>query len=274
MSYKEAINLLQSKNLSEEEKLNIMIILNKKTKVKFFFSLTLFLSIFVVSTIFILLRGSRFTENYLKGIYIVLLATIISALIIYYLHHKKNENNFNHYLKMYKTFDLTNYIFIIVGAFLFIQMFVVRMAEVRQGSMLPTLKENDKVIVLQWPQKYYVNDIVVVDTKLIEDYNNDSYYVKRIKGVPNSLINYIENEDETITLIIDDYQEIISNVYYIENIKRLVHRINGVIPEGMYFILGDNSKNSVDSRLFGLVSEKAILGKVKFRVYPNGGKLN
>ncbi len=274
MTYKEAVKSLKKNDLTEEEKALVMKLLNKKTKLKLIYTLVLFLSLFTVSTIFIILKGGGFTPTYLKGIFVIFLLLVIATILTYFYYHNKNKNNFQFYYKIYKTFDLTVYTIIIVSLFLFFQIFTIRMAEVRQSSMNPTLFEHDKVVVFQWPQNYNLNDIVVVDTKLIEGYNSDSYYVKRIKGVPNSLISYQELDDDKILFIIGDYEEEITNQHHINNIKKIVNETNGVIPKGMYFILGDNTGNSVDSRLFGLVSEEAFLGKVKYRFYPNGGKLN
>ena len=40
------------------------------------------------------------------------------------------------------------------------------------------------------------------------------------------------------------------------------------IPEGMYFVLGDNREHSSDSRELGLVTERDILGETSIRIFP------
>ena len=44
-----------------------------------------------------------------------------------------------------------------------------------------------------------------------------------------------------------------------------------VIPEDMYLVLGDNRENSLDSRNYGLVSKKQIVGKAWMRIWPFSG---
>lgn len=40
------------------------------------------------------------------------------------------------------------------------------------------------------------------------------------------------------------------------------------VPEGMYFVLGDNRLKSYDSRHYGLISKDAIYGEAKVTLYP------
>ncbi|MDU4305208.1 MAG: signal peptidase I, partial [Enterococcus faecalis] len=40
------------------------------------------------------------------------------------------------------------------------------------------------------------------------------------------------------------------------------------VPEGMYFVLGDNRPRSDDSRYFGFVKQASVEGVLTFRYYP------
>ena len=52
------------------------------------------------------------------------------------------------------------------------------------------------------------------------------------------------------------------------NIEFLSSTKSKTVPEGTYFVLGDNRQHSTDSRVFGFVKKEAMIGKVSLRYYP------
>lgn len=99
-------------------------------------------------------------------------------------------------------------------------------------------------------------DIVVVK-------NNNEKIVKRVIGLPNEKIEYIDGK-----LFIND--EIV-NEDFIDNQAKLDTNRNGIkisltLKEDEYFVLGDNRLNSLDSRNFGPVKEDMITSRV-FMIY-------
>lgn len=169
------------------------------------------------------------------------------------------------------------------------------------GIRLPVL--NKKIIDLSDPQR---GDVMVF--KYPKDMSQD--YIKRVIGVPGDKITY-ENKRLTVNgqaveyTPMDDYLEDESLKYdkqLMESLPNAPHRIllrdgkraidlAGVdnfpnreacvysyekftctVPEGNYFMMGDNRDNSADSRYWGFVPNQNIVGKAFF-VWMNLGNL-
>ena len=145
-----------------------------------------------------------------------------------------------------------------VLAFL-IKTFVVGNFWIPSESMLPTIEVNDKVVVTNfsyWFAEPQRGDVVVFKYPL--DTKKD--YIKRCIGVPGETIEFRDSKlyvnGERVEepylpegLTFDDYGPV-------------------VVPEGQYFMCGDNRNNSADSRAWGFLDEKLIIGKAQFIYWP------
>ncbi|MGX7182786.1 signal peptidase I [Enterococcus pallens] len=119
-------------------------------------------------------------------------------------------------------------------------------------SMNPTFWEQEVVQVKahHQPERF---DVVV----LHPPNEPDDLYLKRVIGLPGERIDYQDGK-----LLVN--HEVIADDFSYKTEDFVWESLSEeVIPEGYYFVLGDNRKISKDSRIFGLVSEKQILGIVK-----------
>ena len=85
----------------------------------------------------------------------------------------------------------------------------------------------------------------------------ESLYLKRVIGLPGERISYRRGRlFVNGKAVHDEFSERTEDFEWQQISSQS-------IPEGYYFVLGDNRMISKDSRIFGLVSEKQILGIVK-----------
>ena len=142
--------------------------------------------------------------------------------------------------------------------------FVGQRTQVIGGSMETTLSENDNLIVdkltyrFREPKRF---DIIVFQFQ----HEEDTYYIKRIIGLPGETI-YIDEEGN---IYIDD--EILQESYGKEVIKDAGRAYEPVVlGDDEYFVMGDNRNNSQDSRdpSVGNISRSAIIGRAWIRIWP------
>lgn len=151
--------------------------------------------------------------------------------------------------------ELIPYIIIVIIVIL-IRLFIISPAKVDGLSMYPTLDENEVLIIKKYDHNYERFDIVVFKY-------NDDLLVKRIVGFPGEHIKYVNNK-----LYINN--EIVEEKFIDVNMKNFDIKNIGydVIPSNMYFVIGDNRNNSVDSRMIGLINSEDIVGSANFSIFP------
>lgn len=151
---------------------------------------------------------------------------------------------------------------IVVIIILILMIYVVSITQVVGDSMINTLNDGDVLILNKL--KYRLGEIERGDIISLK-YADTKYLIKRVIGLPGDSIS-IKNNKIYINgeLYVEDYLEE-DLVYDDFELSSLGYE---EIPEGMYFVLGDNRENSLDSREIGLVKEEDIIGKVSLRIWP------
>ncbi len=138
-------------------------------------------------------------------------------------------------------------IVIVIRTFLFTPIMV-------QGeSMVPTLDGNEIMILKKYDTSYERFDIVVV-SKSVEGDN----LIKRVIGLPGETIEYKDNK-----LYINN--KVIEDVYGSGKTEDFYQVTLG---EDEYFLMGDNRKISLDSRILGVIKKEEIEGTVGIVLYP------
>ncbi len=172
---------------------------------------------------------------------------------------------------------------IVIAIFLFSYVFII--TPVSGDSMRPNIQNAENVLV-QYNKKLDYGKVVVIEVNEEDSiYEGETkYFIKRIIGMPGDKVKWVNNK-----LYIND--ELFNEPYFEDGYfdKQMpVNQFNGifeykdedgkiikteVIPEGYYFVLGDNRPISNDSRDIGLIKEDNIIGVATHHmngIIPNG----
>ncbi|MDO8486376.1 MAG: signal peptidase I [Candidatus Staskawiczbacteria bacterium] len=156
-----------------------------------------------------------------------------------------------------KIFIIASVIVMPIRYFLF-QPFIVK-----GESMIPNFQSGDYLIVDEISYKFKSperGDIIVF--KYPKD--TSQKFIKRIIGLPGEIV---EVKDEKVTIYKDGNSQVLDEKY-LPNPSGTIGTIKLELGADEYFVLGDNREFSYDSRAWGGVPAKNIIGKVFLRVLP------
>jgi len=162
-------------------------------------------------------------------------------------------------------------------AFCVIRPFIVQAFKIPTGSMRPTLIEGDLILVnkfiygakvpfthLRLPALKEIKRGDVLVFIYPEDSKKD--FIKRMVGLPGDII-----EIKSGTIYVNDkplLDPVFNQRYYYNRGDFARDGQQIVVPEGNYFVLGDNSGSSKDSRYWGFVPKENILGQAMAIYWP------
>ena len=184
---------------------------------------------------------------------------------------------------------------------LILRSFIFEPFKIPSGSMMPTLLIGDFILVNKFN---YGLRLPVLHNKIIKNrtpergdivvfrYPEDPSipFIKRVVGLPGDKISYYDKtlyiNDLSVTQVLNGrYNATGSGIMMdgvslrLENLGDIEHEIlitpnrrsqelEALVPEGHYFVLGDNRDNSKDSRFWGFVPDENLVGRA-FMIWMN-----
>lgn len=141
---------------------------------------------------------------------------------------------------------------------IFIMYFVCWPYAIDGDSMLPGLRSNDRVVMsrlLVLTNNFQKNDIIVCKITRNGQTRN---VIKRVIGFPGDIVVI---SGGTVFINGEPIHE-----QYIDG-QNTEGEVNYYLKEDEYFILGDNRNISMDSRDFGVIKRKELVGKIFFKFF-------
>lgn len=190
-------------------------------------------------------------------------------------------------------------VFVVVMVIL-IRFFVVEIRWIPSGSMRPTLKEGDRIVVERVsrffssprrgdimvfypPSTELSNDFIPLMARLTGIFCKDIAYIKRVVGIPGDKVEVKFEENGSAYVWINDkkYQEdYIQSIYGysvcrpLREAEEVSDNVNVakcgpfILPEDSYFMMGDNRGNSQDSRYWGTLKRDRFIGRAVTVFWP------
>lgn len=140
-------------------------------------------------------------------------------------------------------------------------LFAFKYVTVDGSSMNDTLYDGERLIITSF------GDLKTGDIVVLCEPGNDKPLVKRV----------IATGGQTVHMDFENWKVYVNGIEldepYVRRIagtamKRDAYSGDITVPEGYVFVMGDNRNHSTDSRHFGCVDERAVLGRVIFRITP------
>lgn len=165
-------------------------------------------------------------------------------------------------------------------------LFVFQSYQVDGPSMMPTLQNNDRLVVLKLPKTWsrltghpYIphrGDIIIFTEKNLSALGASvpKQLVKRVIGLPGDRVVI---KDDKITIYNSQNPNGFDpdttlpyglNAAEASSVSVTTGNVDIIIPPGQVYVCGDNRTNSLDSRYFGTVPANEIVGKLVLRIFP------
>lgn len=160
--------------------------------------------------------------------------------------------------------DLLEVIVLAVGIFLIVYLLILRPHKIKGASMEPNFPDGEYLLTEK--VSYYYSEPARGDVVVFKPPISDDEFIKRVIGLPGETVSvrdgkiYINGE-----LLEEDY---IDGALYTGTGSFLTEGKEYTVPEGLYFVFGDNRPHSSDSRMWGPIDKKSMAGRAWVVYWP------
>jgi signal peptidase I len=164
-------------------------------------------------------------------------------------------------------------------AALLVKTFALQAFFIPSASMEPTLFPGDRVLVnkLSYDVHAVHDGDVVVFRRPPRDNSTDDDLIKRVIAGPGQLLSvsncrvYVNGKEELQPYLPKGWQNPSSEYCTVWDAPGMLQLPNPYrVPAGTYFVMGDNRKDSDDSRYWGTVPANYLVGRAFVRIWPPG----
>jgi signal peptidase I len=146
---------------------------------------------------------------------------------------------------------------------LVVQQFLIRPFIVNGESMAPTLDTGEYLLIEEVSYRFSEperGDVVVFRAPP----EPEKFYIKRIVGLPGDTVTI---SGSTVTITNEQYPEgfVLKEAFITHPSKNILTQ---KVPEGNYFVMGDNRSGSYDSRSWGTLPKENLRGRALLRLLP------
>ena len=162
-------------------------------------------------------------------------------------------------------FDFLQGIVVILAIMVMIYLFIMSPQEISGASMEPNFHNGEYILTNKIIYKFKEpirGDVIIF--KSPKDKTVD--YIKRIIGLPGDTVRLENNSYYVNDVKIEEPYEPSDMPIYGGSFLAEGDEI--IVPEGQYFVSGDNRPHSSDSREFGPIAKEDFIGKALFRYWP------
>lgn len=158
--------------------------------------------------------------------------------------------------------DILEVIVLAVGIFLIVYLLILRPHKIKGQSMHPNFPDGEYLLTEKI--SYYRHDPERGDVIVFKPPISEDEFIKRVIGLPGDTVMILNGKvfvnDEELK---EDYIKVPTNPSsFLSEGERYT------VPEGNYFVIGDNRPHSSDSRAWGPITKKVITGKAWVVYYP------